>query len=310
MSNDVLVGSTGFVGGNLMASHAFGLAVHSSDVAQSFGTSPDLCVYAGVPSAMFLANRDPEADLAIMKEARQNLRQIAPKRVVLVSTIAVYDDSRKKDEDALIDDSQLTAYGRDRLQLERWVREDHDNATIVRLPALFGQGIKKNFIKDMISITPPLLTEGKYAELSPISQIVRDSYAPRGDGFYAVRPEADTARLREWFSHNDFNALSFTDSRSRFQFFGLDRLWEAIVWALDKDFAALNLATPPVSAAELYRFIRDADWTNDLNGTPFDYDMRTMHMPLDTGEPGYLCTLEQELEAVREFVAKEESCLH
>ena len=49
MSCDLLVGSTGFVGGNLAAKHTFTAACHSSDIAAQYGTRPDLCVYAGVP---------------------------------------------------------------------------------------------------------------------------------------------------------------------------------------------------------------------------------------------------------------------
>ena len=78
MSFDLLVGSTGFVGGNLAAKHDFAAACHSSDIAAHYGTKPDLCVYAGVPAAMFLANADPEADLAVMRAARENIRKIAP----------------------------------------------------------------------------------------------------------------------------------------------------------------------------------------------------------------------------------------
>ena len=52
---DLLVGSTGFVGGNLLAKHTFAAACHSSDITAQYGTRPDLCVYAGVPAAMFLA---------------------------------------------------------------------------------------------------------------------------------------------------------------------------------------------------------------------------------------------------------------
>lgn len=50
---DLLVGSTGFVGGNLAAKHAFAAVCHSTDIAAQFGAKPDLCVYAGVPAAMF-----------------------------------------------------------------------------------------------------------------------------------------------------------------------------------------------------------------------------------------------------------------
>ena len=44
MANSVLVGSTGFVGGNLMASHPFDAAYHSSNVQQGFGRENDLVV--------------------------------------------------------------------------------------------------------------------------------------------------------------------------------------------------------------------------------------------------------------------------
>ena len=50
MSKDLLVGSTGFVGGNLAAKHAFAAVCHSTDIAAQFGAKPDLCVYAGVPA--------------------------------------------------------------------------------------------------------------------------------------------------------------------------------------------------------------------------------------------------------------------
>ena len=157
MSVDLLVGSTGFVGGNLAAKHTFAAACHSSDIAAQYGTRPELCVYAGVPAAMFLANADPEADLAVMRAARENLRRIAPKELVLISSIAVWPDSRGKYEDDTPLPDGLPAYGKNRLQLESWVREDFPEALIVRLPALYGAGLKKNFLFDLHTITPAML---------------------------------------------------------------------------------------------------------------------------------------------------------
>ena len=46
MYRDLLVGSTGFVGGNLRAGHECSAMCHSSDIAARYGTAPDLCVYA------------------------------------------------------------------------------------------------------------------------------------------------------------------------------------------------------------------------------------------------------------------------
>ena len=176
MAKDLLVGSTGFVGGNLAAKHAFAAVCHSTDIAAQFGAKPDLCVYAGVPAAMFLANADPDADLAVMAAARENLRQIAPKQLVLISSIAVYADSRGKNEQSPMTPDGLPAYGRNRLQLERWVREDYPNALIVRLPALYGIGLKKNFLFDLHTITPAMLKPEKYTELAQKSPLVRDGY--------------------------------------------------------------------------------------------------------------------------------------
>ena len=302
---DLLVGSTGFVGGNLLAKHAFADARHSSDIAQSYGTAPDLCVYAGVPAAMFLANADPEADLAVMAAARENLRRIAPKQVVLVSSIAVYPDSRGRTEADAPDpaDPALPAYGRNRRMLELWVRQDFPGALIVRLPALYGLGLKKNFLFDLHTITPAMLRPDKYAELAEKSALVRGGYTLAENGFYKQNGRADPAALRAFFAGNDFNALAFTDSRSRYQFYDLGRLWRDIETALAQGLTCLNLTPPPVSAAAVYAAVTGrTDWVNELAKPPFDYDLRSLHAGLLGGADGYLCTAEQELDDICRFL--------
>lgn len=305
MANDLLVGSTGFVGGNLLASHPFAAACHSSDVAQAYGSRPDLCVYAGVPAAMFLANADPEADLAVMRAARENLRRIAPRAVVLVSSIAVYADSRGRDEADEPGEEGLSAYGRNRLQLERWVREDFPGALILRLPALYGRGLKKNFLYDLCTITPSMLKPDKYAELAQRSPLVRDGYTLAENGFYKQNGAADPAALRAFFAANDFNALAFTDSRSRYQFYDLGRLWGDLCAAREAGLRLLHLCTPPVSAAAVYTAVTGkTDWHNELPGAPFDYDLHSRYSGYLGGSGPYLCSEEQELEDIRRFVRR------
>ena len=302
MNDDLLVGSTGFVGGNLIKSHVFKKQVHASNISEAYDTHPDLCVYAGVPSAMFLANQNPDADLDIMRQARKNVQLIKPRKLVLISTIAVYDDSRGKDENSAIDESVLPAYGKNRFQLEQWIRSDFPNSLIVRLPALYGYGLKKNFINDLICIYPPLLRNDKYIELSKTSELVRDSYEDCCNGFYKVKDNANRTQLKKWFSNSSFNALSFTDSRSTFQFYGLKRLWSDISDALEREYNVFNIATPPISAAQLYKELRGRDWSNRISNNPFCYDMRSMHTRNDRGESSYIYTIEEEIESVREFV--------
>ena len=303
MYRDLLVGSTGFVGGNLRAKHTFTAVCHSSDIAAQYGTQPDLCVYAGVPAAMFLANADPEADMEVMRTARENLRKIAPKSLVLISSIAVFADSRGRCEDDAPDTDGLPAYGRNRLQLEQWVREDFNDALIVRLPALYGAGLKKNFLFDLHTITPAMLKPEKYNELAEKLPLVKNGYTLADNGFYKLNGTADKTALKEFFAGNDFNALAFTDSRSRYQFYNLGRLWQDIEAARAAGLTMLHLCTPPISAAEAYTAVTGkADWTNELPKSPFDYDLRSRYAAVLGGSGDYLCTKEEELDDVTHFL--------
>lgn len=122
-----------------------------------------------------------------MRAARENIRQIAPKRLVLISSIAVLADSRGVYEDSPAQDTEaLPAYGKNRLQLERWVREDFPDALIVRLPALYGAGIRKNFLFDLHTITPAMLRLEKYSELAAKSPLVKSAYTLADNGFYKL----------------------------------------------------------------------------------------------------------------------------
>lgn len=302
MPDTVLVGSTGFVGGNLLAAHPFDAAYHSTDVQNGFGRDNGLVVYAGVPAAMYLANADPAADLAVMAAARENLRRLAPKKVVLISSICVFADSRGKTEADEPTPEGLAPYGANRLQLERWVREDWPDALIVRLPALYGKGLKKNFLYDLHTITPALLRPDKYRQLAAESELVRIGYEDAGNGFYKLNGKVDPAALRAWFAAASFNALAFTDSRSVYQFYDLARLWRDIRTALDADLRVLHLATPPLSAARVYEAFTGKTFTNHLPGTPFDYDLRTRHAALLGGAGEYLCTEDECLTAVCDFL--------
>ena len=302
MSCDLLVGSTGFVGGNLLAKHRFAATCHSSDIAAQYGSAPDLCVYAGVPAAMFLANADPGADLAVMRAARENIRKIAPRDLVLISTIAVWPDSRGKYEDDTPAADGLPAYGKNRLQLESWVREDFPNALIVRLPALYGVGIKKNFLFDLHTITPAMLKPEKYDELATKSPLVKAAYTLADNGFYKMNGTADPAALKAFFAANDFNALAFTDSRSRYQFYNLGRLWSDIEKARAANLKLLHLCTPPISAAEVYTAVTGGMWQNELAKPPFDYDLRSRHAAILGGSGDYLCTKEEELDDITRFL--------
>ena len=304
----MLVGSTGFVGGNLAASHAFDGAFHSADIERAFGARPELLVYAGLPAAKYLANTDPAGDLAVVERAFWQMEQIAPRRLVLISTVDVYAVPQGVDECTPADAENPAAYGRNRARLERLVREAYPEALIVRLPGLFGRGLKKNFLYDLLTITPAMLKEEKYEQLAAENSLVRAAYAPARAGFYALRTlDAQTAReLRAWFAAQPFNALSFTDSRAEYQFYDLARLWGDICTALKAGLTLLNLSTQPLSAREVYaRLAGGGQFVNELPGAPARYDMRSRHAALFGGANGWCYEKETVLRDLRRFLDEE-----
>ena len=300
---NAIVGYTGFVGSNLYTPERFEQAYNTKNIGESYGTAPDLLVYAGVRAEKYLANKDPERDLENIRQAEENIRRIAPKSLVLISTVDVLSDPRGADETAETDETKLQPYGLHRYMLERWARENWPDALIVRLPGLFGKNLKKNFIYDFIRRVPAMLTEKKFGELSEKAPELREYYVPQGNGFMkAVVPQEKEEEVKAVFRSLGFSALNFTDSRSRFQFYNLARLWDDLQKARRNNIRLLHLATEPVSAGELYEYLTGEQFDNKLDTPPACYDFRTAHDTLFGGRNGYICGRETVLEEIREFV--------
>lgn len=306
-----LVGYTGFVGGNLAAAGSFDGLYNSKNIEEAFGTKPDILYYAAVPAEKFTANRFPEEDLRIIENAKENIRKIAPEKVVLISTVDVYEGTFPVTErDAALGSG---AYGKNRCQLERFVEETFPDHLIVRLPGLFGKGIKKNFLYDYIHFIPALLNEQKFTELSAQKPELKEYYIKNDKGFYVCRAEGKEERavLKGLFEEVGFSALNFTDSRAVYQFYDLSDLYGDIERAMKQDITLLNIATEPVSSAEVYRYLTGNDFVNELPGKPAGYDMRTIHYKEMSGiaaedvNGGYLYQKEDILKRIKEFTDKE-----
>lgn len=305
---NALVGYTGFVGGNLCAAGRFDGLYNSKNIEEAYGTRPELLVYAGLRAEKYLANNEPEKDMELILQAEENIRRIGPKKVVLISTIDVFRNPVGVDETTAIMTDGLQAYGYDRYQLECLVRKEYPDALIIRLPGLFGKGIKKNFIYDYIQVVPFMLKENKFAELAEQEPGLRKVYARQDNGFYRLQASEDEKReLRGTFRKLGFTALNFTDSRSSYQFYDLSRLWGDIQKALELDLCLWHPATEPVTAGEVYRHLNGQDFCNELAGTPAAYDYRTVYDRQFGGSNGYIMDKENVLRAIRTFVEKEVS---
>lgn len=303
-----LVGYTGFVGSNLYASGGFDAGFNSKNIRDAYGLEPELLIYAGLRAEKYLANQFPDKDMLLIEEAERNLAEIRPRRLVLISTVDVYQKPVGVDEETVIRTEGLQAYGMDRLLLEKWVRSRFPDALIIRLPGLFGKNLKKNFIYDFIHRIPFMLKENKFLEFAERMPELASYYEKLDNGFYRCRSlkKEEEKRLKDVFGELGFSALNFTDSRSVFQFYPLNRLWKDIGTALEAGLRLWNPATEPVSAAEVYHYLTGEDFVNEYSSEPAYYDYRTKYAELFGGKDGYIMTKRQVLNEIRIFVEKEE----
>lgn len=301
-----LVGSTGFVGGNIL--HAAGEAIqnryHAIDIEQAYGTQPDLLIYAGLRAEKFLANQDAAADLNMVHQAEENITRIAPKHLVLISTIDVLKNPVGIDEDAPIDTRGLQPYGWNRYLLEQWARIYDPRALIVRLPALYGINLRKNFLYDYLHVIPKMLREDKFRELNGKEGCLQEFYQRQDNGFYKCRPLTDTERtaLKAAFTSLGFTALHFTDSRSVYQFYPLSHLWTDLQIALEHELPIWHPATEPVSVAEVYYTLTGKAFHNEIAQTPAFYDYRTKYAHLFGRSGPYIISKQDILEDIRRFI--------
>ncbi|MEZ5916125.1 MAG: hypothetical protein R3C40_00870 [Parvularculaceae bacterium] len=141
--SDALVGHTGFVGGNLIRQHEFVAHYNSKNIGEIRGRAFDTVVFSGAQAKKWWANQNPDADLAGIESAIENMRSVSARRVILISTIDVLPQRAGVDEDFDCASVENHAYGNHRLRLEEAMTSMFDQVNIVRLPALFGPGLKK-----------------------------------------------------------------------------------------------------------------------------------------------------------------------
>ena len=299
-----LVGNTGFVGSNLQSEYTFDELYNSKNITEAYGKNPDLLVYSGVPAQKFLANKEPEKDFEIIKNAINNIKNIKPKEIVLISKIDVYKEPVNVNEDTKIDTENLQPYGYNRYYLEKWVSENIENHLIVHLPGLYGKNIKKNFIYDLIHIIPSMLTYEKYQELLNKDNSIESYYKKQENGFYKVKElnKSEENILKTYFNNIGFSALNFTDSRGKFQFYNLKYLWKHIQIARENNIKVLNLATEPVEISEIYEYIKNEKFINEVTNNVPNYDFKTKYAKIFEGKDGYIFSKEFILEDIKKFV--------
>lgn len=152
MPSTGLIGHTGFVGSNLSRLADFDECYNSQTIAEIRGRAFDLLVCAAPQARKWWANQHPEEDKALAQQLIDCLKQTQSKRFVLISSIDVFPCITHADESFDCTSQTNHAYGQNRLFLEQSVAEHFPIAHVIRLPGLFGSGLKKNVIFDLLNL--------------------------------------------------------------------------------------------------------------------------------------------------------------
>jgi nucleoside-diphosphate-sugar epimerase len=143
-----LIGYTGFVGSNLMKKNEFSNLYNRDNISTLKDIEHDTIICAAPSAVKWWANKNPKEDLKIVTDLMQDLISVKTKHFILISTIDVYSSTAGVDEN--FNPEPKHPYGLHRYMLEKFVQGTFENYLIIRLPGLFGTGLKKNVIYDLI----------------------------------------------------------------------------------------------------------------------------------------------------------------
>ncbi len=311
---DGLIGHTGFVGGNLKRQHAFDGLFTRANVADLVDADFNTLVCAAAPGSMFEANRFPERDASRIDALIGQLDAVgSARRFVLISTVAVLAGFTAEDESTTAFET-ATAYGVHRRRLETFVAERFPGALVVRLPALFGPGLRKNFLFDLMNPMPSMVPSAgleALGEAAGADAALPETLYPLDDelGMHVVDRDAldasgRRATLEQAVTAAGLGALRFTHPESRFQFYDMRDLWRDIGLGQDHGLDVLHLSPPPLSAGAVHLALT-GEAMPETAARVHNEDMRTGHASLWGRNGPYKQSEDEVLAALRSFAQAE-----
>jgi len=148
-----IIGYTGFIGSTILRSCGENLKidvhVNSKNIQSIVGKKFETLILACLPAEKWRVNLEPESDLANILKIQNVLRTVSAKQTILFSTVDVYADVLQSDERTTLFSKQ--AYGWNRRIFEEFIVKNFPSVYVLRLPGLFGEGLKKNYIYDLMN---------------------------------------------------------------------------------------------------------------------------------------------------------------
>lgn len=150
--NNALFGYTGFVGSALNSMYNFEYLYNSKNINEAISKNFDNIIISCIPAIKWFSNKYPHEDNKAINNIKNVINTINANNVILISTIDVYNNtSLELDESSEIDYENNHTYGKNRMLFEKYINDKFKSVYIFRLPALYGNGLKKNILYDLLN---------------------------------------------------------------------------------------------------------------------------------------------------------------
>ena len=306
---DAIIGGTGFVGSNLALQVEDAEVFNSKTIGEIAGKSFGTLYCAAAPGSMFVANKFPDLDEARIYALIKSLEQVRAERFVLISTIAVLEDFGFEHDEYTQSYQTTLPYGQNRRRLEEAVEAHFETSLIVRLPALFGRGLTKNFIFDLLNPIPSMLTAdtlGKALKMPQVGELVGKLYAwvPELDMYkidrIALSKLPEKFALESAFAAVGFTAIGFHNCDTTYQFYNLKNLRADCDRAFEAGLSCIHLSPEPTSTAHVYEALTGGPMPETVARLHSE-DLRTRHAAVWGREDGYIASADTVLAELAAF---------
>jgi len=207
-NNDCLIGYTGFVGQKLLSQKKFKFLFNSKNINKIKNKKFNYVFCAGAPGIKWMANKYPKQDLASINVLKKNIENISCKKFILISTVDVYSNSINKTEKNKPTTSKKNFYGKNRLDLEKFVMKNFDNFLIIRLTALVGKQLKKNILYDIKNkFQLDKINKNSVYQYYPIDNILKDIKKLLNEKNKVIHLNSESINLEKILNDNNLSLL-------------------------------------------------------------------------------------------------------
>jgi nucleoside-diphosphate-sugar epimerase len=311
-----LIGFSGFVGGTLCQQHVFSHLYNSSNIS-AIATAPafEMTVCAAAPGSMLEANLQPEADHSRIGALMQHLAMVRTRSFVLISSIAVLGNADSGADETSARFDVASAYGQNRRALEEFCSRHFPRCLIIRLPALFGRGLRKNFLFDLLNPVPSYWSRERLDEarrrlppalfdrLTPFCTADPATKLLKLDR-QALDAVAERAEIEAALDHHGLAAVKFHNPLTTYQYYDMTRLWTDIAVATAADLREVHFAPEPMTAAQIHLRLIGKPMPDSAARLHIE-DMRTRNAGLWGHAGRYLEGAESVLQRIERFFMAE-----